>query len=49
MITMFQVYKKKANEYVGFLQEHFPGVVPQVNTEKPRSKAFNISVKVTRI
>lgn len=42
----WQVYKKKANEYVDFLHEHFPKVPESINAEKPRSKAFNISVKI---
>ena len=39
-------YKKKANEVVGFLQAEFPEVQVELNPEKPRSKSFNITVKV---
>ena len=44
--TSWQVYKKKANEYVSFLLEEFPGASVELNQEKPRRQAFNISVKV---
>ena len=42
-------YKKKANEVVGFLQAEFPEVQVELNPEKPRSKAFNITVKVVHM
>lgn len=40
----WQVYKKKANEIVDFLQKEFPEATFKLNPDKPRSKAFNISV-----
>jgi len=40
------VFKKKANEVVSFLQEEFPNVEYELNPDKPRKGAFNISVKV---
>ena len=44
--TSWQVYKKKANEYVSLLQKEYPDASVEVNPIKPRRQAFNISVKV---
>jgi hypothetical protein len=41
-----QVFKKKANEYVGNIREVFPDVEVQLNPSKPRKGAFNFSVQV---
>ena len=43
------MFKKKANEVVSFLQEEFSDVDYDLNPDKPRKGAFNISVKVTEI
>lgn len=40
------MFKKKANEVVSFLQEEFSDVDYDLNPDKPRKGAFNISVKV---
>jgi len=40
----WQVYKKKANEVVDFLQKELPEATFKLNPDKPRTKAFNIYV-----
>jgi len=42
----WQVYKKKANELVDFLQKELPDATFNINPVKPRSKAFNITVEL---
>ena len=46
-VCVVEVFKKKANEYVGNIREAFPDVEAQLNPDKPRKGAFNISVQVS--
>jgi hypothetical protein len=43
------VFKRKANEYVEYIREVFPAVEAQLNPDKPRKGAFNISVQVSNV